>query len=231
MEEEMEREKGKGRIALPDQFGKRCAVLCVGLAVMALGVAFSIKAGLGTSPISSVPYVVSLITPLTVGNVTIAMHCFFILLQILLLRKRYQLLQLLQLPVAIVFGYLTDSFVWLIQGLSYSAYWQQWIYCAIGIVLVGLGVTLEVLAGVVTLAGEGLVLAICQVAPIKFGNMKIIFDVTLVVVACAISLLCTGALSGVREGTIAAALLVGACSKQMMRPVGAVTGKILGTKE
>ena len=79
---------------------KRYLLLCASLAVMAFGVAFSIKASLGTSPISSFPYVVSVITPLTVGNATILMHCFFILLQITILRKEYQLIQLLQLPVA-----------------------------------------------------------------------------------------------------------------------------------
>ena len=65
---------------------KRYLVLFAGLWIMAFGVAFSIKANLGTSPISSVPYVVSLFAPLTVGNATILMHCVFILIQILLLR-------------------------------------------------------------------------------------------------------------------------------------------------
>ena len=69
------------------QLLKRYLLLCAGLAVMAFGVAFSIKASLGTSPISSFPYVISVITPLTVGNATILMHCFFILLQLLILRK------------------------------------------------------------------------------------------------------------------------------------------------
>ena len=68
---------------------KRWLLLCVGLLVMAFGVAFSIKGGLGTSPISSLPYVISRITPLTVGTATIAMHVALILLQILLLRKRF----------------------------------------------------------------------------------------------------------------------------------------------
>ena len=80
---------------------KRWLLLCVGLLVMAFGVAFSIKGGLGTSPISSLPYVISRIAPLTVGTATIAMHVALILLQILLLRRRYQLIQLLQLPVAL----------------------------------------------------------------------------------------------------------------------------------
>ena len=215
------------KASLAPHFAKRCVVLCLGLAVMALGVSFSIKSNLGTSPISSLPYVISLITPLTVGTATIAMHCVLILLQIIILRRRYQPFQLLQLPVAIIFGYLTDIFVALTDGLTYNAYWQQWIYCIIGILFVALGVTLEVLSKVVTVAGEGLVLAICKVAPIKFGNMKIIFDVTLVVSASVLSLIFLDGLYGVREGTIAAALLVGACSKQMTKPLSKLEERFL----
>ena len=67
---------------------RHCLILLAGLFIMAFGVAFSITADLGTSPISSVPYTISLISPLTVGTATIAMHCVFIALQILILRKK-----------------------------------------------------------------------------------------------------------------------------------------------
>ena len=195
---------------------KRYLLLLAGLAIMAFGVAFSIKASLGTSPISSVPYVVSLFTPLTVGTATITMHCVFILLQILILRRNYHPIQLMQLPVAFFFGYLTDFGVWAVQGITCNTYWQQWIVCIIGILLVGLGVSLEVKAGVVVLAGEGVVLAICKVLPkVKFGYMKVGFDVTLVAIACILSIVFTGRLQGVREGTVAAALLVGLIAKQL----------------
>ena len=193
---------------------KRYLLLLVGLAIMAFGVAFSIKASLGTSPISSVPYAISLFTPLSVGTATITMHCIFILLQILILRKDYHPIQLMQLPVAFFFGYLTDFGVWAVQRISYHAYWQQWIICLIGILLVAVGVSLEVKAGVVVLAGEGVVLAICKVLPVKFGHMKVGFDVTLVVIACILSIVFTGRLQGVREGTVAAALLVGTLARQ-----------------
>ena len=182
---------------------------------MAFGVAFSIKAGLGTSPISSVPYVVSLFSPLTVGTATICMHCVFILLQILLLRRKYDPIQLMQLPVALLFGYLTDFAVWCIKGISCSSYLDQWALCAIGILLVGIGVSLEVTAGVVVLAGEGFVLAVCRVFPIKFGNMKIAFDVSLVIIGCILSFIFLHGLYGVREGTIAAAILVGTAARQI----------------
>lgn len=201
---------------LPIYILKRYLLLLVGLSIMAFGVAFSIKASLGTSPISSVPYVVSLFTPLTVGTATITMHCVFILLQILILRKNYHPIQLMQLPVAFFFGYLTDFGVWAVQGISCNTYWQQWIVCIVGILLVAVGVSFEVKAGVVVLAGEGVVLAICKVLPkVKFGYMKVGFDVTLVVIACILSIVFTGRLQGVREGTVAAALLVGLIAKQL----------------
>ncbi len=209
----------KGMITLnklPIYILKRYLLLLVGLSIMAFGVAFSIKASLGTSPISSVPYVVSLFTPLTVGTATITMHCVFILLQILILRKNYHPIQLMQLPVAFFFGYLTDFGVWAVQGITCNTYWQQWIVCLIGILLVAVGVSFEVKAGVVVLAGEGVVLAICKVLPkVKFGYMKVGFDVTLVVIACVLSTVFTGRLQGVREGTVAAALLVGLIAKQL----------------
>lgn len=209
----------KGMITLnklPIYILKRYLLLLVGLSIMAFGVAFSIKASLGTSPISSVPYVVSLFTPLTVGTATITMHCVFILLQILILRKNYHPIQLMQLPVAFFFGYLTDFGVWAVQGITCNTYWQQWIVCLIGILLVAVGVSFEVKAGVVVLAGEGVVLAICKVLPkVKFGYMKVGFDVTLVVIACVLSIVFTGRLQGVREGTVAAALLVGLITKQL----------------
>ena len=201
---------------LPIYILKRYLLLLVGLSIMAFGVAFSIKASLGTSPISSVPYVVSLFTPLTVGTATITMHCVFILLQILILRKNYHPIQLMQLPVAFFFGYLTDFGVWAVQGITCNTYWQQWIVCLIGVLLVAVGVSFEVKAGVVVLAGEGVVLAICKVLPkVKFGYMKVGFDVTLVVIACILSIVFTGRLQGVREGTVAAALLVGLIAKQL----------------
>ena len=194
---------------------RRYLLLLAGLAIMAFGVAFSIKASLGISPISSVPYVVSLFAPLTVGTATIIMHCVFILLQILILRKKYHPIQLMQLPVAFFFGYLTDFGVWAVQGITCDHYLQQWLVCLIGIFLVAVGVSLEVKAGVVVLAGEGVVLAICKVIPVKFGYMKVGFDVTLVAIACVLSFVFTGRLQGVREGTVAAALLVGLIAKQL----------------
>lgn len=207
-------------------FAARCALLLAGLAVMALGVALSIKAELGTSPISSVPYVSGLISGLSVGTTTIIVNSLFVLAQILMLRSQYDWYQILQIPVAIVFGLMIDMFSLLMGDIVLSSYIQQWLFCAAGIIFVALGVSMEVTAELITTAGEGLVLAICQVTSFKFGNVKVAVDVTLVILAAAASLLVLGELAGVREGTAAAAVLVGLLTKQFVKPLNHVKQKL-----
>lgn len=207
-------------------FAARCALLLAGLAVMALGVALSIKAELGTSPISSVPYVSGLISGLSVGTTTIIVNSLFVLAQILMLRSQYDWYQLLQIPVAIVFGLMIDMFSLFMGDIVLSSYIQQWLFCAAGIIFVALGVSMEVTAELITTAGEGLVLAICQVTSFKFGNVKVAVDVTLVILAAAASLLVLGELAGVREGTAAAAVLVGLLTKQFVKPLKHVKQKL-----
>lgn len=206
---------------------KRIVFLCVGLTTMAFGVAFSIKAALGTSPISSVPYVTGAISGLTIGNITIIMNTLFVLIQIAILRRQYEWVQLLQLPAAVLFGMMIDLASYLIRDLNPTAYRQQWIVCLLGIFLVALGVSIEVTARLITTAGEGIVLAICKVAPIKFGNMKMIFDLTLVAISITLSLLFLHHLDGVREGTVAAAVLVGQLARQINKPMGVVEQRCL----
>lgn len=201
---------------------KRIVLLCLGLIVMAFGVAFSIKAALGTSPISSVPYVTGAISGLSVGTTTIIMNTVFVLIQIAILRRRYEWFQLLQLPAAVLFGTTIDVAALLIDGLRPTAYWKQWLVCLLGIFLVALGISMEVVANLITTAGEGIVLAICKVAPVKFGNMKMAFDLTLVALSVVLSFVFLGHLDGVREGTVAAAILVGQLTKQLQRPMKAV---------
>jgi uncharacterized membrane protein YczE len=153
------------------------------------------------------------------------MHCVFILLQILLLRKQYQIFQLSQLVVALVFGGLTDLAVFCIRNIAVQTYVGQWGLCAIGILLVGIGVSLEVEANFTMVAGEGLVLAICKTFHTKFGNTKVAFDITLVLTAVILSYLSFGTLKGVREGTLAAALLVGQVSKLCLKQYGKILSR------
>ena len=110
---------------------------------------------------------------------------------------------------------MTDFSVSTLAFLHPADYIQQWLLCGIGILLVAVGVSFEVTANVVTLAGEGFVLAVCKISPIKFGTMKVGFDVSLVAISCILSAMFLHGIYGVREGTVAAAILVGSISRQI----------------
>lgn len=210
-----------------NHFIERCIIFLIGLFMMSFGIAFSIKASLGTSPISSVPYVTSYISGLSVGETTIIVNILFIILQIVILRKKYDLFQLFQIPVLILFGMMIYFSQSLIKDITYTNYFQQWILCIIGILMVGVGVSIEVMAKLVTTPGEGLVLAICKVFPVKFGNTKIAFDVTLVLISLTTILIYLGHLEGVREGTIIAAIFVGVIAKLVSKPLKVLEDKYL----
>ena len=206
---------------------KRYLLLCFGLSLMALGIDFSVKAKLGTTPISSLPYVVSLFFPLTLGQATIAMHCAFILFQIALLRRNFKLVQLAQLPIGIMFGYMIDFYMKALGWIDCSAYWSLWILVVLGIICVGTGVAFAVVSKAVPLAGEGTVIAISRVLHVSFPRTKICFDVGLVVSALILSFVMSGSAVGVREGTLAAALCVGLTVKYANRFVVPAAKKFL----
>ena len=188
---------------------KRYLIFLVGLFVNSLGVSLITKANLGTSPISSIPYVLSLNFPFTLGNFTIFFSIFLIVLQLIILRKNFKLEHILQIPVSIIFGYFIDLTMILFSWVNPEAYIMKIVYLLIGCLILGVGVYMEVLADVVMLPGESFVRAIVLTWKTNFGTTKICFDVSMSVIAAVLSFVFAGSLAGVREGTVIAALLVG----------------------
>ena len=188
---------------------KRYLIFLVGLFVNSLGVSLITKANLGTSPISSIPYILSLNFPFTLGNFTIFFSIFLIVLQLIILRKNFKLEHILQIPVSIIFGYFIDLTMILFSWVNPEAYIMKIVYLLIGCLIIGVGVYMEVLADVVMLPGESFVRAIVLTWKTNFGTTKICFDVSMSVIAAVLSFIFAGSLAGVREGTVIAALLVG----------------------
>lgn len=188
---------------------KRYLIFLVGLFVNSLGVSVITKASLGTSPISSIPYVLSLNFPFSLGAFTVFFSVFLIFLQLLILRKNFKLEHVLQIPISILFGYFIDLTMAMMNGLVMELYPVKFLFLLIGCVVLGIGVYMEVLADVAMLPGESFVRAVSATWKTEFGVTKICFDVSMTVIAGVLSVYYTHQLNGVREGTIIAALLVG----------------------
>lgn len=194
---------------------KRYILFVISLFFSALGVAFTKHGELGVSPISSVANVMSYkLDFFTLGIWLIIWNCVLILGQILILRKKFQPIQLLQIPLSFLFGYFTDFGLWLVGFIHAENYIVRIIMVVIGIVILGFGVSLSVSANVIMNSGEAFVKAISDTTNKNFGNVKIAFDVSCVVLALILSLLFFDfTIVGTREGTIISALCTGLAVK------------------
>lgn len=199
----------------PKEICKRYGLFVLSLWFSALGIAFTKCGSLGVSPVSSVANVLSLrFTALSMGDWLILWSVLLILGQIAVLRRRYQLIQLLQLPMAFLFGWFTDVGM-LIAGLvPVNNYPMQLVMVVLGIVILGFGVALSVIANVMFNAGEGFVKALSDVTEKNFGDVKIAFDIFSVSLSVVLSLILFGGkVVGLREGTLIASICTGLAVK------------------
>lgn len=188
---------------------KRYLIFLAGLFINSLGVSLVTKANLGTSPISSIPYVGSLNFSLTLGEFTIYFSILLIILQFAILRKNFKPEHVLQVPISFLFGYFIDFTMLLLSSIQPQFYLAKIAYLLLGCLVLGFGVYLEVLANVAMLPGESFVRAVVTTWNTDFGTTKMIFDGSMTGIAALLSLLFAQRLDGVREGTVIAAFLVG----------------------
>lgn len=190
---------------------QRYVLFLIGLFIASLGVAFSTKAGLGTSPVASVPYSVSLLSGfLTFGGWLNLWSVIQISVQILLLRKACNWFEIcIQTILAFVYGYLTNFSCWLIRGITVSNYVGQFVLLAVSCVVLALGIWIQLKGNVAMLPGEAMNRAISTVTGKKYENIKIFFDVFYIALSAVIGFVFLGGLKGVREGSIIAAIVIG----------------------
>lgn len=193
----------------------RCVLFLVGLFLSGVGVAVTKKGELGVSPVSSVANIMSIRFPvLTLGNWLILWNYTLILGQIMILRRRFRLYQLLQVPLSFLFGYFTDFGSWLMGFFPVEIYPARLLCVILGTVILGLGIALTVTANVIMNSGEAFVKAVSDTRKWEFGTVKIYFDVSCVLLSVLLSLLLFGGtIKGTREGTVIAAFCTGLCVK------------------
>lgn len=187
----------------------RLAILTAGLFIMAMGIVFCIRADLGITPISCPPYVLSLGLSPTVGQFTILMHLLLILGQALLLGRDFHGLQWLQIALALVFGCFIDDCMQLTTSMVPANYLQSILFLLAGNVLMAVGMNFEIKAHIILVPTDGFVQAVCRKTGRSFSQLKIVFDISLLAISIACSLILLGRIEGVREGTLISAFLVG----------------------
>ena len=180
---------------------RRYVFFIVGLFVNSLGIALITKGDLGTSPISSIPYTLSIGFTPSLGMFTLYYSLLLIVLQLVILRKRFPKQFWLQVPVSLGFSYFIDLSMALLGFLNPQGYPAKAALLLVGCVVLGIGVFMEMAANVVMLPGECTVKAISTTWNTDFGKTKVAVDVTMAASAAVLGLILYQELTGVREGT------------------------------
>ena len=211
---------------------KRYLFFVVGLFVNSMGIALITRANLGTSPISSTPYVLSLWHPaLSLGMFTLFFSLFLIVLQLIVLGRRFPKHFWLQIPVSFLLSAFIDLSMSIFFFVDPQFYPLQILSLLIGCLVLGFGVFMEVAANVVMLPGECTVKAITMRWHTDFGKTKICVDVTMVVVAAVLGFVLCGTLTGIREGSVISALLVGLIARTVGKLIGEPIQRLLSDKK
>ena len=181
--------------------------------IQSSGIALVVKSLLGTSPISSFPYVLSFILPFTLGEMTFAINMIFVLIQYLLLREKFTKLHFCQIPGTMIFAGSIDFFMNVWEIVQPEFYLWKLIILLVGSALVALGLSLQGIADVLMLPGDGMIYAFVERFHWDFGKVKTTNDVFLVSLAALISYINLGTIEGVREGTVISAMITGVIAR------------------
>lgn len=195
-----------------DHICRRILMFAVGLLVISLSIGFITKASLGTPPISSIPYSLSLIFPsLSLGNFTIIYSLLLVFLQLVILGKQADKVSLgLQVVISFVFGYFIDFGMMLLGDFSPEIYWERIVCVLIGCFGLAFGVYLQIVADFTMVPGDGFAYALSvRIKRKPYRVVRVCSDVSMIVIAAIIGYIGMGTTGGVREGTVICALLIG----------------------
>ena len=203
-----------------------------GLYLITLGVAFSIKSGLGSAPVSSIPYAMSLIWSIDIGVSTFIFHAFLVFIEWLLLRGNFKKKHFLQVFVGVLFGVFTSFSVSLMDFIPPAGnFLIALLMTFIAIFFIALGLFFYVPTNLIPLSVEGVTQAIAIVTDRPFSKIKVYFDITIVSSALILSYGFLGQFGSVGIGTIIGALLIGTTVKYIHKINMHLTGMNVDMKK
>lgn len=195
--------------AASGKIGRRVACYLLGNFLVALGVIVSVKSRLGVTPVQSIPYVISRLSGIDQGIVTMGVYIFYVLLQVIILRRAFRPAGLLQILVAVLFGIFVTLCARLVTYTPPDAYYARLPLMCASVVLIALGLLFYLTAELTPQPAEGLILAIAQITGGQIHNIKVALDSAMVAAAALLSFIASGEVAGVREGTFIAMISVG----------------------
>lgn len=201
----------------------RILIYLLGIVLVSIGIVLCKKSNLGISPISSVPYVLEYIVPISFGALTMLFHLVNIVAQMALVKKVWDIKLLLQIPLAVVFGQTINFFQKCISIDNGNA-GMQWLALGMSVLFTAVGMVCMLDMKLVTNPPDGVVKEISEKYSLKFGNVKIMYDVTMVIISVLLGIICCKKIMGIGIGTLVSAIFIGKCVSLINHVIKQVSG-------
>lgn len=205
-----------------DKEVKKYFLLVVLIICTGIGVAISLKASIGVGAWDAMTKSIALLMDIKIGTMGMILNCSCVLGQLLLLRKDFKLIQLLQIPVSILLGIVVNFTLYeALSGFNLENYFILFILFIVAIVIIALAVSAVMVLNVVTLAVEGFCMALSKKINKDFALLRQGVDVCSILVSLIITFVFSQELT-IREGTIVGMLIFGpliGIFMKMLRPV------------
>jgi uncharacterized membrane protein YczE len=184
-------------------------LLFISIFIVGTAITLITNAGLGATAVTSLPYVISQLWDVSFGLMTGLFNVLWVVLQMAIQRRNFPKIQILQFLVAFILGFSVDLSNALLGFIQPQTYFSQIIMLVIGCLIMSFGVFLQLEAKAVYNPAEGIVAVITENTKYPFGTIKTVFDSTLVILSILLGLVVAGQVTGIREGTIISALIIG----------------------
>lgn len=170
-------------INIDKKFLSKFFLFLLGMVISNIGVATTIRSSIGTSPIVAPAVAFTEIFSVNIIITTFVLNVIFVLCQITILKKRFKLIQLSQILVALLTGLFMGLGMLLTQFIHASSlFWINVLLNLVGNFILGLGFAIEIIADFTFMPGDGLVNLIFKETKQSCGKIKVCFDIILSII-------------------------------------------------
>ena len=188
---------------------KKISTTALGIFLIYAAASFSIKAGIGVTPVDATMASLAAVSGMKMGGLSILFQSCFFLGQIILERKNFRKTEFLQIIYILLGGYLFNFFLYtLLRDVVFHSYLLRLIACILAYTVCSLGCILVIDSKLMRIPVEGLAQVIADKKGLSLGRVKQIFDFLLIIFCVSITLIFRADWT-LREGTIIAALIFG----------------------
>lgn len=190
--------------------------ISLNIIIVGIGASLGIKAGVGVGAWDALSQSVSTVIGMKIGTFAMLLNISCVVLQLIMLGKRFKPIYLLQVFVAILLGYVVNFMYYTIYAnIVIDNYFVNLTIYIISVFIIVFGVANIMAMNFISFPLEGACLVISERFNINFGKVRQGADILSIIIALAVAIIFQDNIT-VREGTVIGMLLFGPMLDRIM---------------